>query len=395
MVRRAFFVKRIEKGRKHVRFLHTADWHIGKKLHGYSLLEEQKDAFSKLLTIAEEEKVDAIVIAGDLYDRSVPSVDAVEVLNEMMITMNLKKKYPVLAISGNHDSASRLETGSPWFAEMNFHLHTRLEQAFHPIEIEDTQFFLLPYFEPMHARRYFEDEEIRTIAQAMEKVTAEIHSRFKPGMSHVLVTHFFIAGSSTTDSETKLTVGGLDTVPLDLLRAFDYVALGHLHSKNALNEPRVKYSGSLLKFSLSEINLEKGVLIVDSSLETTETRFRAIQPLREIKQFEGSFQELTSLDFSQSVNKDDFIHFRLTDREIIPNMTNQLQQLYPKIIGTERINRQFQASEEKKYLELERLNPEEIVHTFFTEMTGERLTPEQERWLKEGFATLEEKNQEV
>ena len=152
------------------------------------------------------------MIAGDLYDRSVPAVEAVEIFNEMMIQMNLKEHFPVLAISGNHDSSTRLETGGPWFNQTQFHLNTRLEQAFQPIEIDNTQFYLLPYFEPIAARLYFEDETIRTIQAAMEKVVAKMQESFLPNKKQVLVSHFFVAGSEKTDSETKLTVGGLDAV---------------------------------------------------------------------------------------------------------------------------------------------------------------------------------------
>ena len=150
------------------------------KLHGFDLLAEQREAFEQILAIAKEEQVDAVVIAGDLYDRSVPAVEAVEIFNEMMIQMNLKEHFPVLAISGNHDSSTRLETGGPWFNQTQFHLNTRLEQAFQPIEIDNTQFYLLPYFEPIAARLYFEDETIRTIQAAMEKVVAKMQESFLP-----------------------------------------------------------------------------------------------------------------------------------------------------------------------------------------------------------------------
>lgn len=148
-----------------MKFLHTADWHIGRKLNGFSLLEEQRDMFEKVMAIAKAEKVDAIVVAGDLYDRSVPSIEAVSLFNEMMIEMNIKSEFPVLAISGNHDSATRLDTGRPWLKASEFHLHTQLSQAFEPVVLKDTQFYLLPYFEPFHARQFFEDDSITFFIQ--------------------------------------------------------------------------------------------------------------------------------------------------------------------------------------------------------------------------------------
>lgn len=381
-------IRRTFLGGEKMKFLHTADWHIGKKLHGFDLLAEQREAFKQILAIAKEEQVDAVVIAGDLYDRSVPAVEAVEVFNEMMIQMNLKEHFPVLAISGNHDSSTRLETGGPWFNQTQFHLNTRLEQAFQPIEIDNTQFYLLPYFEPIAARLYFEDETIRTIQAAMEKVVAKMQESFLPNKKQVLVSHFFVAGSEKTDSETKLTVGGLDVVPTALLDPFDYVALGHLHGKNALQAPNARYSGSPVKFSLSEMTQEKGVWLVETETEV-HFQFRALKPLRDIQQLTGSFQQLTDPAFYQEVNRENYLHVQLTDRAIIPNMMNQLRKIYPKIIGLERLNgRETSNGNQKKVVQIEQRSPEEHLHDFFNDVTGEALTEQQAQWVQEELSTL-------
>lgn len=382
-------VRRTFLGGGKMRFLHTADWHIGKKLHGYDLLEEQTDAFKQILMIAKEEQVDAIVVAGDLYDRSVPSVEAIEVFNRMIVEMNLQEKFPVLAISGNHDSSTRLETGGPWFIQSDFHLNTRLDQAFQPVELANTQFFLLPYFEPISARLYFDNEEIRTIEQAMKEVIAAMEKQFKPNMAHVLVSHFFVAGSEKSDSETKLMVGGLDTVPLSLLESFDYVALGHLHGKNALQAENARYSGSPLKFSLSEINQKKGVWIVDARVNETTFEFKEITPLRDVLQIEGSFKELTTPEIYEAINRENYLHIQLTDRAVIPNMMNQLRQIYPRVIGVERLfgrEEQQKSNEAKK--EIKTLAPTELVDQFFSEVTGEELTAQQQVWIKENLADI-------
>ncbi|MGL4696061.1 exonuclease SbcCD subunit D [Enterococcus larvae] len=375
-----------------MRFLHTADWHIGKKLHGYNLLEDQLHAFNQIIQLAKKEAVDGIIIAGDLYDRSVPSVDAVEVFNQMIIELNLEEKLPVFAISGNHDSSIRLETGGPWFKQSDFYLHTRLEQAFQPIEVGDTQLFLLPYFEPIAARLYFENDEIRTIEKAMEFVTAEIKKNFKSGMAHVLVSHFFAAGSAKSDSETKLTVGGLDTVPLDLLRDFDYIALGHLHNKDALISDQIRYSGSPLKFSLSERKQEKGVWIIDISEQSCQLEFHRIQPLREIKELQGTFQELTKQEFYESIDRKDFMFIQLTDRSVIPNMMYQLRKVYPNILGVERVyGRENDQKGLTKDVNMKQLSPLELSRQFFEEMTEEELTSQQEQWLNESLDSVQQK----
>ena len=245
-----------------MKFLHTADWHIGKKLHNFDLKYEEDDAFKQIERIAEEEKVDAIIIAGDLYDRSLPSEEAVKSVNEKLKRLNLVDKHPLLIISGNHDSATRLNTGSEWFKATNLFLNTKISGAFEPVEIEDTQFFLLPYFEPQEVRNYFDRQNLKNVQEAMQLIVEKIKEKFKPNMKHVLVAHFFAAGSTQTDSETNVMVGGLDAIPTSYLNDFDYVALGHLHDARASQAEIIKYSGSPVKFSVSEATSQKGVWIV-------------------------------------------------------------------------------------------------------------------------------------
>ncbi|MGX6978873.1 exonuclease SbcCD subunit D [Vagococcus elongatus] len=373
-----------------MKFLHTGDWHIGKKLNGYDLLEEQQDVFRQLMAVAEKEQVDAIVIAGDLYDRSVPSVEAVEVFNWMMREMNIEKKYPVLAISGNHDSSTRLETGGPWYEPLRFHLHTRLEQGLAPVEIDDTQFFLLPYFEPFAARRYFEDDSLKTIQQAVAAAVAEMEKRFDPHKKQVLVSHFFIAGSTTTDSETKVTVGGLDVVPLSLLENFDYVALGHLHNRHALHSDNVRYSGSLLKYSLSEVNQEKGVWVVELTDTETNMEFFPVTPMRDVKVLEESFDTLMTPSFYSEINREDYIGIRLTNKEVIPNVMNQLRSVYPRIIQLERAHgRTAQELNVLASSDLQKKDPLTLFADFFETAVEQPLTIQQKSWLEEEYMTLE------
>lgn len=365
-----------------MRFLHTADWHIGKKLHGYDLLENQKAAMEEILAIAKKEAVDAIIIAGDLYDRSVPGIESIELLNKQFIQMNLEAELPILAVSGNHDSATRLATGGPWYKQRNFHLHTTLEEALDPVEFPEVQFFLLPYFEPIAARLYFEDDSLKTIGQAVARVVEAMASAFDPNKKQVLVSHFFVAGSLRTDSETSVEVGGLDAVPVDVFAAFDYVALGHLHSKNAIKEGKVRYSGSLLKYSLSEINDEKGVWLIDS--QTMEPVFQALTPLQDIQHYQASFAELTDPTVYQTLDRQAFWHFEITDRAIIPNMMNQLREIYPFVLTVERTNGHDVVVQTTKKRS-KKVAPTVVLANFFNEVTGEELTDQQREWLETGL----------
>ncbi len=301
--------------------------------------------------------------------------------------MNIKKNYPVLAISGNHDSATRLDTGSPWLKELSFHLNTQLSQVFMPVELENTQFYLLPYFEPFHAREYFQDESIKDIQHAMTLVIEKIKKSFNPQMKQVLVSHFFVAGSLRSESETPVEVGGLDSVPMDLLVDFDYVALGHLHDKNAIKKvENIQYSGALLKYSLSEEYQEKGIRIIELTETTFNNKFIPMKPLREVKKIKASFRELMSSEVYENIKKDDYLGISLSDTTIIVNALHELRQIYPHIISLERaqIERKQQLTDEKE-ANLVQLKPEELLSNYFKEITESELTSRQREWLEEAI----------
>ncbi|RHW51245.1 exonuclease SbcCD subunit D [Bombilactobacillus bombi] len=374
-----------------MRFLHTADWHIGRRLHGFDLTEEQDYAFQQIETIAQSEHVDGIIIAGDLYDRSAPAEAAVQQLNRMLQQLNLTDKFPIYAISGNHDSNIRLATGTPWFPRTNFYLYTQLEQAFTPIELTDTQIFLLPYFEPFAAQQYFQDESLQHLDQSVAAVIAEMKTHFTPGKTHILVAHFFVNGSAQTDSETQLTVGGLASVPLSLLSDFDYVALGHLHGKDALQAPQARYSGSPVKFSLSEAHQKKGVYLVDTDTQTIT--FKPLSPLHDVQQLTASFAELTQPEFYQQYQLTDYFGITLTDTKPIPNVLTQLRTIYPRIISLNRAEgfvEQFSYQGEKRQ-QLQQQDPLDLLSDFYEHIAQEPLTDQQKKW---AAAALKIANQE-
>ncbi|AQP53506.1 exonuclease sbcCD subunit D [Vagococcus penaei] len=377
-----------------MKFLHTADWHIGRKLNGFSLLEEQKAAFDSLMQIAQTEEVDAIIIAGDLYDRTVPSVEAVGLFHQMMIEMNMTAKLPVFAISGNHDSRVRLEVGAPWLKSTQFYLHTQLEQAFEPIDYQSCQLYLLPYFEPFHARAYFGRDDIRTIEQAMTLVIDKIKQTFDPTKKHLLVTHFFVQGALKSDTETPLEVGGLDNVPANLFAEFDYVALGHLHYFNAIRKlETIKYSGALLKYSLSECGQEKGVRLVEIGDEVT-SRFIPISPIRDVVHLTGQLGELLDPDFYQAINREDYIGITLTDTAVVDDSLGQLRAVYPRLISLERAVKSPTDNEvaELTITDVSQLNPEHLTKQYFETMTDKILTVQQEAWLSDAISqTLKER----
>lgn len=372
-----------------MRFLHTGDWHIGKNLAGYSLIADQHATFQKISEVAQDQQVDAVVIAGDLYDRTIPSEAAIRELTNELATLNIEEKLPVLAISGNHDSATRLGIGHQWFTSRDFYLNTEFDNAFHPVEIDGTQFFLLPFFGLQDVRNYFADERIKDINTAIQKIVSTMKAAFKPNFSHVLVAHFFAAGSKrTAESETMIEVGGLSAVNTSLLEDFDYVALGHLHNKNALREERVRYSGSPMKFSVSEANMEKGVWIVDT--DPFSVKWVPLTPVHDIHVLEDSMANLTSTQFVQNYPKDDYYAIKLTDREIIPDVMNRLRQYYPQILSLGR-KYGFNDPHQRHQSTNTQLSPDKLFEEFFEQTMGTELNETQSKLMRE---TLEEVTKE-
>lgn len=368
-----------------MKFLHTADWHIGKRLHEYPLVKEQQDALDQIAQIAQKEQVDAVVVAGDLYDRSLPSEEAVTLVNQALKNLNLKADLPLLAISGNHDSAVRLATGQEWFKQTKLYLHIKLAEAFTPIEFADTQFFLLPYFELQEARNYFADESLSDLTSAMKLIVAKLKTKFDPTKKQVLVAHFFAAGSLRSDSETKIEVGGLDSVPPELFSDFDHVALGHLHDKRALDLPTVKYSGSLLKYSVAEANSQKGVWIVET--EPFSCKWIPLDPLNDIRRLEASYAELTTKLY-QTVAEDDYVAIELTDEHEIIDVMNKLRKYYPRIVELKRKKRLVHTKQAEK---IESKTPLELFTDFFVQATGQEPTQLQQKWAKESLLALKRK----
>lgn len=367
-----------------MRFLHTADWHIGKALNDFSLLDDQLATFKQIEAIAKDHQVDAIVIAGDLYDRSVPNEAAVKLLNQMLQELNLTDHFPLLAISGNHDSATRLSTGTDWFAYQSFFLNTNINDAFTPVTIKDIQFFLLPFFGIQEVRNYFNDDKIKNVNDAMARIATEMEKHFAPDKRHVLIAHFFAAGSKrTADSETLIEVGGLSAVSTGVLAPFDYVALGHLHNRNALNDEKVKYSGSPMKFSVSEANQEKGVWIVDTAPFKTE--WVPLSPVHDIHLLKGSFAELATKP--DAALRDDFYDIELSDQERIPDVLNKLREYYPKIVS---LHRTHQAKQVQLNLSKKRAqeSPIDLLTAFYSQTMGNDLTDRQKEWAEKALTQI-------
>ena len=365
-----------------VKFLHTADWHIGRKLQGKDLLEDQQYVMNNLISKIDEIKPDFLIIAGDLYDRSVPSKEATTLLQELLVKINIECNIPIFAISGNHDSRERLAIGEAWFSKHKFYLHTRLNQAFDKITIEDTDIYLLPYFEPFEAREYFEDATLTTHNSATKRVIDEIYKNIDMSKTNILVAHTFVSGGLETDSEREISVGTVENVAVGIFEKFDYVALGHLHNPNAIKEKRIKYSGSPMAYSFSEATQTKGMRLVELTKEIFTEEFISLEQKRKLHNISTTYEEVFTKVFQQNFDcKNDYFSMELSGMEGVTDPLPRIKEYYPNTLILKQKRNNNSDSEIKFDKEMLTKSPLELIEGFYNEQTGSELTVGQKRVL--------------
>lgn len=365
-----------------VKFLHTADWHIGRKLQGKDLLEDQQYVMNNLISKIDETKPDFLIIAGDLYDRSVPSKEATTLLQELLVKINIECNIPIFAISGNHDSRERLAIGEAWFSKHKFYLHTRLNQVFDKITIEDTDIYLLPYFEPFEAREYFEDSTLTTHNSATKRVIDEIYKNIDMSKTNILVAHTFVSGGLETDSEREISVGTIENVAVEIFEKFDYVALGHLHNPNAIKEERIKYSGSPMAYSFSEATQTKGMRLVELTKEIYTEEFISLEQKRKLHNISARYEEVFTKEFQQNFDcKNDYFSMELSGLEGVTDPLPRIKEYYPNTLILKQKRNNNSDIEMKLDKEMLTKSPLELIEGFYSEQTGSELTVGQKQVL--------------
>ena len=365
-----------------VKFLHTADWHIGRKLQGLDLLVDQEFVFENLITEMKKINPDFLIIAGDLYDRSVPSKEATKLLQELLVKINIGCNIPIFAISGNHDSKERLAIGEAWFSKHKFYLHTRLEQAFDKISYEDADIYLLPYFEPFEAREYFEDATLTTHNAATKRVIDEIYKNLDTNKTNILVAHTFVSGGLETDSEREISVGTVENVAVEVFDKFDYVALGHLHNPNAIKETRLKYSGSPMAYSFSEASQTKGMRLIEVTKECYSEEFIPLKQKRKLHNISASYEEVLTKEFQQNYDcKNNYFSMELSGLEGITDPLPRIKEYYPNVLILKQKRNTGIDNEVKLDREMLTKSPLQLIEGFYNEQTGSELTEGQKRVL--------------
>lgn len=318
-----------------MKFLHTADWHLGRYLHGSSLLDDQAHVLDQFVELARSEKVDAVVIAGDVYDRAVPPADAVSLLDDVLSRLVIGAGIPVIVISGNHDSAERIGFGGLIFEKQKLILRGALDKLA-PVVLRDQHgevaFHPLPYSDPTYVRALPGTEGVTDHQSAMSHMVGLVRAQWKTQQRNVLVAHAFVAGGSESESERPLSVGGAGSVTSDTFDSFDFVALGHLHRAQAVGSERVRYSGSLLKYSFNEVDHLKSVSLVelDSAGRATVTSI-ALTPRHDLRIVTGRLTDLLNSPSTQ-VSRNDYLCAHLTDTDPLLDPMSRLREVYPNMM---------------------------------------------------------------
>lgn len=322
-----------------MKLLHSADWHLGRQFHNVSLLEDQAHVLKQVVALASENEVDAVLIAGDVYDRAVPPSEAVALLNDVLEQLVLDAGIPVIMISGNHDSAERLGFGSKLLSATGFHVFGPLSSAVDPVVLQDAHgpvyFCPLPYAEPSQVRLHLNDDDLHSHQAALSALAEQMRSKLPAGARSVAIGHCWITGGEASDSERPLTVGGTGDVSRNCFAGFNYAALGHLHQPQTAGET-IQYSGSILKYSFSEVNHKKSVSVVEiDAAGNVEVERMLLLPRRDVRIIEGSMEEILAGP-ANGEPADDYLLVRLTDRKAILDAVGKLREVYPNILHLER-----------------------------------------------------------
>ena len=368
-----------------MKLIHLSDLHLGKRVNEFSMLEDQEYILRQILQIIYEEQPDGVLIAGDVYDKSVPSAEAVKLFDEFLFRLS-EAGQTVFIISGNHDSAERLAFASRILNHNGIHLSPVYNGTVSPILLSDSYgevcVYLLPFFKPVQVRSLFPDENVETYTDAM-RVAVENLS-VSPAVRNVLVAHQFVTGAQRCESE-ELSVGGTDSVDVAVFDAFDYVALGHLHGPQKVGRETVRYCGTPLKYSFSEVSHNKSVTVVELAEKgNVAVRTVALKPLRDLCELRGTYLELTAKEFYEKQNRENYFRITLTDEEDVPDAVGKLRILYPNLMRLDYDNRRTRGTVELTAGErVEQRSPLDLLEEFYEKQNNQPMGAEQRQFAKE------------
>ena len=375
-----------------MRFIHTADWHLGRIFHGHHLTEDQAYVLKEFEYIVKDSKAEAVLVAGDIYDRAVPPIEAVELLDETLSHLLLDLGVKVIMIAGNHDSAQRVGFASRLLKDRGFFVKGVLDRKLEPVVLEDVfgpvYFMPYTYAEPVLVRAVFSQEDLIDFDMATAYVVKQGLSHLPADCRKVALAHAFIAGGIVTDSERPLSVGGSSNVRAAHFKPFDYTALGHLHNPQRAGAENIRYSGSLMKYSFDEAGQEKGICIVDMDEKGSVSIEKAVlHPRCDVCRVKGFFDELLQNRKKYPVTED-YMLVELLDMEAILDVRGQLETIYPNLMQIERPNWNVGGELAKERIDYRAKSEIELFGDFFQQMTGTTITEEQEKVFRENVDEL-------
>lgn len=367
-----------------MKFMHISDLHIGKRVNDFSMLEDQAYIFDQIQSIIMQEKVEGVLIAGDIYDKAVPSAEAVQLFDDFLTEL-AAKKLPVFLIYGNHDSPERLAFGADLLRHSNVHVSPVYNGKIEPIIVEDAYgelaVYLLPFLKPAHVKHAFPEAEIgsyeEAVSYALSRISVDTNRR------NLMVAHQFVTGAAVCDSE-ELFIGGQDNISASLFADFDYVALGHIHGPQHIEQETVRYCGTPLKYSFSEVNHKKSVTIVELKEKgTVELTTVPLIPKRDMRKIKGTYLEVTSKSFYENSNTEDYLHITLTDEENVPDAMGKLRSIYPNLMKLEYDNKRTRENQSIDQCgEMEEKSPLDLFQEFYTLQNNQEMTEEQNEFIK-------------
>ncbi len=316
-----------------MKLIHLSDLHLGKRVNEFSMLEDQRFILTKIIGIIDNEAPDGVIIAGDVYDKTVPPAEAVELFDDFLCRL-AKRNLQVFVISGNHDSPERIAFGGRLMDASGIHMSPVFSGEIKPVTLTDrygdVNIYMLPFIKPSHVRRYFQDADIDSYTDAVKTVIDSLG--IDKAKRNVIVTHQFVTGASRSESE-DISVGGTDNVDASVFDVFDYVALGHIHGAQRMVRDTVRYCGTPLKYSFSEARHEKSVTVVELS-DKGEVDIRTVKltPLRDMREIKGLYSELTDRSNYIGTNTDDYMHITLLDEDDVPDAIGKLRVIYPNLM---------------------------------------------------------------
>ena len=377
-----------------MKIMYLSDLHIGKKVNEYSMLQDQIYILKEILRIIDNEKVETVIIAGDVYDRSLPPNEALELFDEFLYQLS-SRNVNVFVISGNHDSPERISYGGRMMTENKIFLSPVYDGNVKPISLNDeygkVNFYMLPFVRPADIRRYFPDENIENYTDAVKVAIDNMNVDFSE--RNILITHQFVTGAELSESE-DIIVGGTDNVSGEVFDGFDYVALGHIHREQTVGKDNIRYCGTPLKYSFSEAKHIKSVTILDfKDKENIEYSKIPLTPLRDMREIRGTYDELTLKSNYENTNVDDYLHITLTDEEDIPDAIGKLRSIYPNIMKLDYDNLRTRGSGIVDAIEnIESKSPFELFADLFKQQNNQDMSEEQEEIMRNLIDKIWEEN---